>query len=136
MLLNAWHTVLGRKFLPAYEPLDPDVQPEPVREHKIILEQDNLFHPLSTSPFEDLRMRAERIKLMAPCPVCLDHFGERNLVTYDSPEAGWPTHCSKEHYEQDDQHHLYKDRLREANEDEHDIRSGRDLVEFENLPGK
>lgn len=74
--------------------------------------------------------------MMAPCPVCLDHFGERNLVTFDSPEAGWPTHCSKEHYEQDDQHHLYAPRLREANEDEHDLRSGRLLAEFENLPGK
>ena len=80
-------------------------------------------------------MRAERIKLMAPCPVCLDHFGERNLVAFDSPEAGWPTHCSQEHWEQDDQHHLYVERLREANEDEHDLRSGRIMAEFENLPG-
>jgi splicing suppressor protein 51 len=74
--------------------------------------------------------------MMAPCPVCLDHFGERNLVEFDSPEAGWPTHCSKEHYEQDDQHHLYAPRLREANEDEHDLRSGRLLAEFQNLPGE
>lgn len=73
---------------------------------------------------------------MAPCPVCLDHFGERNLVTFDSPQAGWPTHCSEEHYLADEEHHKYVDRLREANEDEHDLRSGRVLAEFENLPGQ
>lgn len=100
-----------------------------------ILGQDDLFHPLSSSPFEDLRMRAERIKQMAPCPVCLEHFGERNLVAFDSPDAGWPTHCSEEHWKADDEHSKYADRLREANEDEHDLRSGRALVEFENLPG-
>ncbi|CED82842.1 hypothetical protein [Phaffia rhodozyma] len=119
--------------IPKTTPLAPPYQPAP--DPKIILEQDNLFHPLSTSPFEDLRMRAERIKMMAPCPVCLDHFGERNLVTFDSPQAGWPTHCSEEHYLADEEHGKYVDRLREANEDEHDLRSGRYLAEFENLPG-
>lgn len=111
-------------------PPDPDA-PTP----RQILGQDDLFHPLSSSPFEDLRMRAERIKQMAPCPVCLEHFGERNLVAFDSPDAGWPTHCSEEHWKADDEHAKYADRLREANEDEHDLRSGRALVEFENLPG-
>lgn len=119
---------------PEPTPLSEPAEPEP--EPPITLSQDNLFHPLSSSPFADLRLRAERIKHMAPCPVCLDFFGERNLVAFDSPKAGWPTHCSEEHYEMDEEHHKYVDRLREANEDEHDARSGRILAEFENMPGQ
>jgi splicing suppressor protein 51 len=33
-------------------------------------------------------------------------------------------------------HQEYCGRLREVNEDEHDIRSGRPMNEFENLPGE
>jgi hypothetical protein len=120
------------EYVPSPRPAPSADKPEP----RELLRQDDLFHPLSSSPFEDLRLRAERIKRMAPCPVCLEHFGERNLVAFDSPDAGWPTHCSEEHWKADDDHHKYIDRLREANEDEHDLRSGRPLVEFENLPGE
>lgn len=131
--------LLGRKSTtPDPEEYTPSPPPPPspdAPQPRELLAQNDLFHPLSSSPFEDLRLRAERIKLMAPCPVCLEHFGERNLVAFDSPDAGWPTHCSEEHWKADDDHHKYVGRLREANEDEHDLRSGRPLVEFENLPG-
>lgn len=129
----------GGKKVEDEEEYKPSAKPPPSADEpqpRELLAQDDLFHPLSTSPFEDLRLRAERIKRMAPCPVCLEHFGERNLVAFDSPDAGWPTHCSEEHWKADDDHHKYVERLREANEDEHDLRSGRPLVEFENLPGE
>ena len=101
---------------------------------KPILEQDNLFHPLSRSPFPALRARAEAVKSMAPCPVCLEEHGERRLVQFDCPDCGWPTHDSAMHWDSDKQHSKYCSRLRETNEDEHDLRSGRRIWEFD-LPG-
>lgn len=100
----------------------------------LILEQDNLFHPLSRSTFPALRARAEAIKSMAPCPVCLEEHGERRHVQFDCPDCGWPTHDSEMHWKSDRQHSKYCPRLREANEDEHDLRSGRRIWEFD-LPG-
>lgn len=102
---------------------------------KVILEQDNLFHPLSKSPFPTLRARAEAVKQMAPCPVCLEEHGERRHVAFDCPDCGWPTHSTEQHWESDRQHSKYCSRLKEANEDEHDLRSGRRIWEFE-LPGE
>ncbi|PWN26000.1 hypothetical protein BDZ90DRAFT_210804, partial [Jaminaea rosea] len=100
---------------------------------KPILEQDNLFHPLSSSPIPALRQRAERIKRLAPCPVHLRR-GQRVAVNFDCPECGWPTHYSEKEWAQDSEHGRYILRLREANEDEHDLRSGREMTEFR-MPG-
>lgn len=100
---------------------------------KLILEQDNLFHPLSTSPIPALRQRAERIKRLAPCPVHLRR-GQRVAVQFDCPDCGWPTHYSEKEWREDDEHGRYVLRLREANEDEHDLRSGREMTEFR-MPG-
>ncbi|KAF7322572.1 zf-Mss51 domain-containing protein [Mycena chlorophos] len=113
-------------------------KPEPTP----LLAQDNLFHPFSKSPFPMLRSRAEVIKSLAPCPVCtasheLGHphaEPEPKNVAFECPDCGWPTHCSEEHWKADEEHEKYCLRLREANEDEHDLRSGRRMVEFE-LPG-
>lgn len=55
-------------------------------------------------------------------------------VKFECPDCGWPTHCSKEHWEMDEDHAKFCPRLREVNEDEHDLRSGRRMHEFE-LPG-
>lgn len=101
---------------------------------KQILAQDNLFHPLSKSPFPVLRARAERIKKLAPCPVHLRK-GQRVLVNFECPDCGWPTHYSEKEWREDTEHGKYVGRLREANEDEHDLRSGREMTEFR-LPGK
>ncbi|KAK7023950.1 zf-Mss51 domain-containing protein [Favolaschia claudopus] len=107
-----------------------------------VLTQDDLFHPFSKSPFPMLQARGEAIKRIAPCPVCTtsheqgiphEHREPQN-VDFECPDCGWPTHCSEEHWKQDEEHQKYCLRLREANEDEHDLRSGRRMVEFE-LPG-
>jgi splicing suppressor protein 51 len=107
-----------------------------------ILSEDNLFHSFSQSPFPAVRARGEAIQQLAPCPVCassLDHIhghtkARPRAVNFECPECGWPTHCSDEHWKDDTEHKKYCSRLREANEDEHDLRSGRRMREFE-LPG-
>lgn len=116
-------------------------KPQPVHKDPIIA-QDNLFHPLSKSPFPAVRARGEAVQLLAPCPVCASfhnhdhsrHQAESHAVKFECPHCGWPTHCTEEHYQDDKEHQKYCSRLREANEDEHDLRSGRRLREFE-LPG-
>jgi splicing suppressor protein 51 len=107
-----------------------------------ILTEDNLFHPFSASPFPAIRARGETIQSLAPCPVCVSSDSPSNdqtkapprAVKFECPECGWPTHCSEEHWKEDEDHTKYCSRLREANEDEHDLRSGRRMIEFE-LPG-
>src|ERR1043165_1870173 len=94
-----------------------------------ILSQDNLFHPLSTSPFEDLQHRYKQICVHGSCPVCLSQeSGVKNKPKYECPDCGYPTHCSLEHYLQDKEQHKNSGScliLRQSNEDEHDLRSGR-----------
>lgn len=107
-----------------------------------VLSQDNLFHPFSQSPFPAICARGEAIQQLAPCPVCAtthSHVHEHTqaqpqAVHFECPDCGWPTHCTEEHHREDEEHKKYCSRLREANEDEHDLRSGRRLREFE-LPG-
>jgi splicing suppressor protein 51 len=111
-----------------------------------ILDQDNLFHPLSSSPFPDLRARAQSIKQSSRCPVCTSHahtfsegrrpdpLQEPKPVAFDCPDCGHPTHCSQEHWREDTEHRKYCSKLREVNEDDHDLRSGRRMLEYE-LPG-
>ncbi|KAG6854919.1 hypothetical protein C0991_009742 [Blastosporella zonata] len=103
---------------------------------------ENIFHKFSQSPHPALRARSGAIQQLAPCPVCAashDHIlahtkAQPRTVKFECPDCGWPTHCTEEHHQQDEDHHKYCSRLREANEDEHDLRSGRRLREFE-LPG-
>lgn len=112
--------------------------PEPIPS----LSQDDLFHPFSESPFPQVRAKGKLISSMAPCPVCAaghKHGDPKQplvkAVKFECPDCGWPTHCSEEHWREDKEHEKYCSRLREANEDEHDLRSGRRMPEFE-LPGK
>ncbi|KAI0327187.1 hypothetical protein GY45DRAFT_1328007 [Cubamyces sp. BRFM 1775] len=112
------------------------------KETQPILTEDNLFHPFSQSPFPAIRARGEAIRKLAPCPVCAaEHDGvhahtkaQPKAVAFECPDCGWPTHCSEEHWKEDEEHQKYCSRLREVNEDEHDLRSGRKMREFE-LPG-
>ena len=106
-----------------------------------LLTEDNLFHPFSNSPFPAIQARGEAIKKLAPCPVCApgghahsEPSATVKAVAFECPDCGWPTHCSEEHWKEDTEHQKYCTKLREANEDEHDLRSGRRLREFE-LPG-
>lgn len=123
----------SKKKAPAVR-FDKVAEPEPA---KPVLSQDDLFHPLSKSPFEPLRQKGERLRTYAVCPTSLEKYGERKPVRYECPDCGFPTHASQERYEEGKAEHAeYCPRLREVNEDEHDIRSGRKLVEFENMPGE
>jgi mitochondrial splicing suppressor protein 51 len=93
-----------------------------------------LFHLHSQSPSPGIRLRGERVKKLATCPVCsID--GIRQNVKHECPDCGWPTHCTKEHWEQDTNHAKYCTRLREVNEDDHDLQSGRMVEEF-SMPGE
>jgi splicing suppressor protein 51 len=113
-----------------------------VTEPNPLLSEDNLFHPFSKSPFPAIRARGEAIKQLAPCPVCSSSHEHAHAqtkpqpkaVSFECPDCGWPTHCSEEHWAADQEHQKYCSRLREVNEDEHDLRSGRKLHEFD-LPG-
>lgn len=128
--------------------------PPPPRTYTPLYGPDDLFHPLESSPIPALRQKAATIKSLAPCPVCLDHSVEQakasglsdaeayrqarttvEKVKFSCPDCGFPTHSSEAHWQQDhEQHQEYCARLREINEDEHDLRSGREIKEFE-LPG-
>jgi hypothetical protein len=101
------------------------------------LAQNDLFHPLSQSPFPALVDKANRIKNVSLCPTSLEKHDERTRPAFDCPDCGWPTHASQSLWaEGREEHQEYCGRLREVNEDEHDIRSGRPMNEFENLPGE
>lgn len=101
---------------------------------KPLLSQDDLFHPLSQSPFKEMRAKGDRIKQLAYCPVSLEKYGEKKHVQFECPNCGFPTHASEARWNEDENHGRYWPRLREANEDEHDLRSGREMTEFK-LPG-
>ena len=96
-----------------------------------VLGPDNLFHKLSESPIPSMRARGERIRSLAPCPVSMSKYGVRRLVNFECPDCGWPTHFSEKEWKEDTEHGRYVARLREANEDEHDLRSGRPMTEFQ-----
>lgn len=106
---------------PVLHPLEQD--PKYLR-----LAQDNLFHPLITSPILSIRQKAMKIKSLAACPT--SGLLERN--EYTCPNCGFPTHCSEEHYQLDQERHERQscDALRQINEDLHDLESGRQFPEF------
>jgi splicing suppressor protein 51 len=53
-------------------------------------------------------------------------------VNFECPDCGIPVYCSKEHWAADYEAHLeICDTLRQINEDDHDLRSGRFFPEFE-----
>jgi len=118
-----------------------------------LLKPNNLFHPMSSSPSPDIRKRAAFIKQNAYCPHP-DHRQTRmpmnpddpearktgavppKHVSYECPDCGIPVSCSEEHWADDYEAHLeICDTLREINEDDHDLRSGRFFPEFE-YPGE
>ncbi|KAG1790971.1 zinc-finger of mitochondrial splicing suppressor 51-domain-containing protein [Suillus plorans] len=116
---------------------------KPAQEEPVpLLTEDNLFHPFSKSPFPAIRARGEAIQSLAKCPVCTSshcsthgHTKSQSLaVKFECPDCGFPTHCSQEHWMADQEHKKYCSKLREVNEDDHDLRSGRKFREFE-MPG-
>ena len=128
--------------------------PVPETEGRPLLMPNNLFHPLSSSPSPEMRRRAAFIKANAYCPHP-DHHQTRlpmnpddpearkpangglppKHVSFECPDCGIPVACSEEHWADDYEAHLeICDTLREINEDDHDLRSGRFFPEFE-YPG-
>lgn len=81
---------------------------------KPVLTQDNLFHPLSQSPFPEMRAKGDRIRTHAYCPVSLDKYGEKVHVQFECPDCGFPTHASEQRWREDPNHARYWPRLREA----------------------
>jgi splicing suppressor protein 51 len=123
-------------------------------EDRPLLKPNNLFHPFSSSPSPDIRRRAAYIKQHAYCPHP-DHQQTRMPsnpeepearksasgplapahVKFECPDCGIPVSCSEEHWADDYEAHLeICDTLREINEDDHDLRSGRFFPEFEYPP--
>ncbi|TVY21829.1 Mitochondrial protein MSS51 [Lachnellula arida] len=128
--------------------------PPPKTESRPLLLPNNLFHPFSESPSPEIRRRAAFIKQNAFCPHP-DHRQSRLPMNPDDPEArkssqgglapahvsfecpdcGIPVSCSEDHWADDYESHLeICDTLKEINEDDHDLRSGRFFPEFE-YPG-
>ncbi|KAI9701056.1 MAG: translational activator for mitochondrial COX1 [Candelina mexicana] len=123
---------------------------------RLLLQPNNLFHPFSQSPSPEIRRRAAFIKQHAYCPHP-NHHQTRLPIAPDDPEArkssvklnseppsrvdfecpdcGIPVYCSEDHWADDYETHLeICDTLRQINEDDHDLRSGRFFPEFE-YPG-
>lgn len=128
----------NRNFFSFFRRSTKSTQQEP----SPLLTEDNLFHPFSKSPFPAVRARGEAIQSLATCPVCTSDNNTSNAhpksqpltVKFECPDCGFPTHCTQEHWTADVEHDKYCSRLREVNEDEHDLRSGRKMHEFQ-LPG-
>ena len=116
----------------------------------------SLFHPFSRSPIPAIRQRARFIKQHALCPhpahqqtrvPTSPHDPEARKiegvsneppthVSFECPDCGVATYCSEEHWADDFEAHLeICDTLRQINEDDHDLRSGRWFPEFE-YPGQ
>ena len=55
----------------------------------------------------------------------------RRAIAFECPYCGWPSHSSYEAWQEDSEWDRFWPQLREANEDEHDVRSGRKFTEFE-----
>ncbi|KAL8705565.1 MAG: hypothetical protein Q9201_001305 [Fulgogasparrea decipioides] len=129
----------------------PDERPTQNPE-RIVLQPDNLFHSFSNSPIPNIRRRAAFMKSHAYCPhpehrqtriVTSPHDPEARKTTsqsiqppahvkFECPDCGLPVYCSEEHWMDDYEHHAeICDTLRQANEDDHDLHSGRHFSEFE-----
>ncbi|KAG0637424.1 zinc-finger of mitochondrial splicing suppressor 51-domain-containing protein [Tuber brumale] len=104
---------------------------------RVLLKPNNLFHPMDESPSPSMRERAANIKRTAYCPHPHHRAaGSPTHIRFTCPDCGIPAYCSEEHWAEDYRNHmLICDALREANEDDHDLRSGRFFPEFE-YPGE
>ncbi|CAK1360999.1 Protein MSS51, mitochondrial [Cercospora beticola] len=121
-------------------------------ERKVLLQPNNLFHSFTNSPSPAIRKRAAFMKQNAYCPHP-EHQATRAPtsphdlesrktgamppahVRYECPDCGIPVSCSEQHFASDYESHLeICDLLREINEDDHDLNSGRFFPEFE-YPG-
>ncbi|KAF2735648.1 hypothetical protein EJ04DRAFT_464389 [Polyplosphaeria fusca] len=133
----------------AFEPFEY-VDPEGTK-RRMVLSEDNLFHSFTESPIPELRQRAAFMRQHAYCPhpshkpTRVAH-GPADLesrkssetgtppahVDFECPDCGIPVYCCEEHWADDYEAHLQVcDNMRESNEDDHDLRSGRFFKEFQ-----
>ncbi|KAK4044025.1 zinc-finger of mitochondrial splicing suppressor 51-domain-containing protein [Parachaetomium inaequale] len=110
----------------------PSLRSEP--QTKRVLAADDLFHSFTNSPIPEIRQRANFIKQHAGCPHPHHQPGGAMApahVNFECPDCGIPVYCSQEHWADDYEAHLeICDTLRQINEDDHDLRSGRFFPEF------
>jgi splicing suppressor protein 51 len=126
----------------------------PETEGRPLLMPNNLFHPFSTSPSPDIRRRSAFMKQNAWCPhsshqqtriaASPDNHIEVAKTTgteppkhvdFECPDCGIPVACSEEHWADEYEKHMEVcETMKEINEDDHDLRSGRFFPEFE-YPG-
>ncbi|MCJ1308466.1 translational activator for mitochondrial COX1 [Agyrium rufum] len=135
---------------PAVFPAGTHEVPAQPLESRLILRQNNLFHPFTNSPIPAIRRRAAYIKQHAYCPhpshnstrvpTSPHDFEARKTssslppahVDFECPDCGIPVSCCEEHWMEDYEAHLeICDVLRQINEDDHDLRSGRFFPEFD-----
>lgn len=132
-----WHTQLRIN--------QPQQRSKYTHPEKVLLKQNDLFHSFSNSPLPDMRRRASYIQAHAFCPhpdhqhASDKHPKHTNLppahVRFECPDCGIPVYCSEDHWADDYENHMeICDTLRQINEDDHDLRSGREFPEFE-YPG-
>jgi Zinc-finger of mitochondrial splicing suppressor 51 len=135
--------------------IPPNEFGEYMSQARTVLREDNLFHPFSKSPVPQIRQRAAFTKQHAYCPhpahqqtrvPTSPHDPEARKilgqnaqppahVSFECPDCGIATYCCEEHWADDFEAHLeICDTLRQINEDDHDLRSGRWFPEFE-YPG-
>ncbi|OJJ54020.1 hypothetical protein ASPSYDRAFT_61376 [Aspergillus sydowii CBS 593.65] len=118
---------------------------------RALLKPNNLFHNFSQSPSPAIRQRAAFIKQNAFCPHP-SHQQTRVPVSphdpesrkspsnaslppahshFECPDCGIPIYCSEGHWMDDFEAHLEVcETLKQINEDDHDLRSGRFFPEF------
>ncbi|RAL04373.1 uncharacterized protein BO80DRAFT_452464 [Aspergillus ibericus CBS 121593] len=125
-------------------------------EARELLKPNNLFHSFSQSPADTVRQRAAFIKQNAFCPHP-SHQQTRLPVSpndsesrksqlsteslppahshFECPDCGVPIYCSEGHWMDDFEAHLEVcETIRQINEDDHDLHSGRFFPEF-SYPG-
>lgn len=124
---------------------------EPVNP-RVLLQPNNLFHSFTNSPSPAIRKRAAFMRQNAYCPHP-DHrptrapFSPHDAegrkvgamppahVRFECSDCGIPVSCSEQHFVGDYESHLeICDTVREINEDDHDLHSGRLFEEFD-YPG-
>lgn len=116
---------------------------------RALLQPNNLLHSFTNSPAPQIRKRAAIIRQNAYCPHP-SHQPTRNPqspddaetrktgtqppahVRYECPDCGIPVSCCEEHFASDYESHIQIcDTLKQINEDDHDLVSGRFFPEFQ-----
>ncbi|KAK3114689.1 translational activator for mitochondrial COX1 [Teratosphaeriaceae sp. CCFEE 6253] len=132
---------------------DIEAAAERQQDQRVLLKPNNLFHSYTHSPSPQIRQRAAFMRQNAYCPHP-DHQPTRmptsphdaesrksggamppRHVSHECADCGIPVSCCVDHFVDDYASHLeICDLLRQINEDDHDLMSGRFFPEFE-YPG-